>query len=142
MNSVLFTAHFYTSSVHFGVEGKSQSKKIKIFLATRCLMISWNERNRIKRNTTKSFCVSLDTHGTHYRPVHVSAWSRLTTIGSTPAPHFEASLTMKETRDYLRNCIEYRASDTYSILRYLLQEHEVSKSIQRINQDQVPCKSL
>ncbi|KYQ57775.1 hypothetical protein ALC60_03268 [Trachymyrmex zeteki] len=30
-----------------------------------------------------------------------TAFRRLTTIGSTPASPFEASLTMKETRDYL-----------------------------------------
>lgn len=35
------------------------------------------------------------------------AFRRLTTIGSTPASPFEASLTMKETRDYLRQCFSF-----------------------------------
>lgn len=54
------------------------------------------------------------TWNAYYRPVHVFG------LKSTYHDRFNASATLrskfddeKETRDYLRNCIEYRASDTY-----------------------------
>ncbi|EZA58927.1 hypothetical protein X777_16886 [Ooceraea biroi] len=68
-------------------------------LMSRCkLVLSLLKRKR-EQCCTRQFRNDVKS-GVHHR-FSIPAFRRLTTIGSTPASPFEASLTMKETRDYL-----------------------------------------